>query len=427
MSYQLCILKQPVPEDDGEAWDHLGRVLERRDSEHDLPPDPWFLKLIEKLDDRYPCLQSLPDHEQESSPWLDAPLRDNAEHSMTMLALSRDRVESALSFIVRSAHALRLVVFDEQEGQVLRPPALPRGPYGLVSRSSCTYDIVLTRIKPGFTKEQSARLAAAQFGRTEQEMLRLLERPGTVVKKEVDEETALQYRRALERVGCLSSKRMVGFGRAVFTETPLLRYGELAELGDAEAQYLIACDCCEAEGVVPDIAQALVWFRKAAAQGHAEAQYRLGAWLTEDPIDVPEADAVEAIGWLRKAAEQGHAKAAELHACMYMLGRCPRRDPEGEAWLRQAGRRGDLLAQRALAKMYEAGHGVAIDERKAVDWYREAAMQGHAGSQCLLGLRYLAGEGVPRDVGMGERWLRKAADQGDETARRICAEHGSGN
>ena len=54
-----------------------------------------------------------------------------------------------------------------------------------------------------------------------------------------------------------------------------------------------------------DHAQALVWSRKAAAQGDAFAQFHLG-FMYADGKGVPQDDA-QALVWFRKAAEQGNA------------------------------------------------------------------------------------------------------------------------
>lgn len=60
-------------------------------------------------------------------------------------------------------------------------------------------------------------------------------------------------------------------------------------------------------GVKQDYSQAYVWFRKAAEQGNANAQYCLGVLYSNgEGVDQ---DEVEAEAWLRKAAEQGNADA----------------------------------------------------------------------------------------------------------------------
>ena len=72
-----------------------------------------------------------------------------------------------------------------------------------------------------------------------------------------------------------------------------------------------AADCvnrgrqCEREG---NSESAAAWYRQAADQGHAEAQFRLGL-LYRNGRGVPQVRIVAAM-WLRRASDQGHAEAA---------------------------------------------------------------------------------------------------------------------
>jgi TPR repeat protein len=56
-----------------------------------------------------------------------------------------------------------------------------------------------------------------------------------------------------------------------------------------------------------DYATSIVWFRKAAEQGHASAQYNLGMMYLKGQGVTHNYQ--EAAKWFQKAAEQGHAKA----------------------------------------------------------------------------------------------------------------------
>lgn len=96
-----------------------------------------------------------------------------------------------------------------------------------------------------------------------------------------------------------------------------------------------------------DYSEAAKWYRKAAEQGNAEAQYRLGymyhlcyGFAT---------DYSEAMKWYRKAAEQGYVR-----------------------------------AQCNLGLMYHNGNGVAKDLNEAKRWYQKAADQGDGIGKLLL-------------------------------------------
>ena len=58
------------------------------------------------------------------------------------------------------------------------------------------------------------------------------------------------------------------------TKLPLIK--KLAQGNNAEAQYVLACCYCFGTGESQDAAEAVKWFRKAAEQGHTEAQFALG-------------------------------------------------------------------------------------------------------------------------------------------------------
>ena len=61
------------------------------------------------------------------------------------------------------------------------------------------------------------------------------------------------------------------------------------------------------KGVKQDYYEAFRWFKAAAEQGHAEAQYRLG--ICYDNGKGVKQDYKEAIRWYKAAAEQGHGQA----------------------------------------------------------------------------------------------------------------------
>lgn len=84
------------------------------------------------------------------------------------------------------------------------------------------------------------------------------------------------------------------------------------EGGDAEAQVQLAELLLE-DGDTQDLVEAALWYRKAAEQGHREAQFQMGRiYFLGEGISQNEMEAFE---WFRKAAEQGHRRA------QFQLGR----------------------------------------------------------------------------------------------------------
>jgi TPR repeat protein len=71
-------------------------------------------------------------------------------------------------------------------------------------------------------------------------------------------------------------------------------------------------------GVSRDSVEAVKWYRKAAAQGLAQAQNNLGT-MYDGGQGVPQ-DYGEAMTWFRKAAEQGYAGAQDNIGVMYEKG-----------------------------------------------------------------------------------------------------------
>ena len=165
-----------------------------------------------------------------------------------------------------------------------------------------------------------------------------------------------------------------------------------------------------------DDAEAAKWFRKAAEQEDALAQFFLGCCYF-DGQGVTENEA-EGLKWLRRAAEQGLGIAQASLASRYLEGCGVAKDEaEGLKWLGKAAEQEDALAQLMLGVMYEEGLGVTKDEAKAAEWFRKAAEQGYAAAQCALGKMYENGEGVEEDDGEAVEWFRKAAEQGHEQAK----------
>ena len=87
-----------------------------------------------------------------------------------------------------------------------------------------------------------------------------------------------------------------------------------AELGNAWAQGQLGY----AYWLDKDYENAFEWFKKAAAQGEASAQFRLGT-MYEEGKATPQ-NYHDAMVWYRKAAEQGHWGAQTFLARMYRNG-----------------------------------------------------------------------------------------------------------
>lgn len=125
------------------------------------------------------------------------------------------------------------------------------------------------------------------------------------------------------------------------------------------------------QGVPKGDVQAVTWYRKAADEGNADAQYRLGEMYENGQGSLVKDDA-QAVSWFWKAADQGQANA--------------------EYW---------------LGVMYENGRGgLTKDHAQAVSWFTKAAEQGFAQARDALAQQQL-NQHEPRS--------RNSQKQGEET------------
>jgi hypothetical protein len=81
-----------------------------------------------------------------------------------------------------------------------------------------------------------------------------------------------------------------------------------ATRGDRVAQYRLAQASDQGLGVPTNAVEAVNWYRTAAEQGYAEAEFKLGT-LLHSGGDGLARDEAGAVSWYRKAADQGFAGA----------------------------------------------------------------------------------------------------------------------
>lgn len=190
-----------------------------------------------------------------------------------------------------------------------------------------------------------------------------------------------------------------------------------AEKGDAFSQCALGEFYANGTfGVAQNIAEAVKWYRRAAEQNQAEAQYNLGICYSKGEGVVE--DQMEALKWYRKAAEQNCAEAQHGLGVCYANGDGVTKDAaEAAKWYRKAADQNFAQAQYNLGICYRDGIGVAKDEAEEVKWYQKAAEQRYAPAQCNLGECYDNGEGVTKDAILGVKWYRKAAAQNNSVAQ----------
>jgi TPR repeat protein len=152
-----------------------------------------------------------------------------------------------------------------------------------------------------------------------------------------------------------------------------LRAAALA--GDPAAAYEVASRFAEGRGVPQSHEEEARWLERAANQGLAPAQFRLGG-LYEKGIGVAK-DLVRARDLYLAAAQKGNGKAMHNLAVLCAEGINGTPDYEtAAAWFRKAADHGIKDSQYNLAILYGRGVGVTQNYAESYKWFVLAANQG---------------------------------------------------
>lgn len=181
--------------------------------------------------------------------------------------------------------------------------------------------------------------------------------------------------------------------------------------GDAHAQYMLGTmyymsllDTQLSVGAWDEVnteaernTEAAKWFRLAANQGHAEAQYNLGV-MYKKGYGVPQ-NKTEALKWIRLSANQGYAEAQSDLGEMYYFDNVKLFNSSGIY-------NPESIPAQVVPQSYT----------ESAKWFRLAANQGYAHAQYMLGSMYLDGLGVSKSYTTAVKWFRLSANQGHPMA-----------
>jgi TPR repeat protein len=160
-------------------------------------------------------------------------------------------------------------------------------------------------------------------------------------------------------------------------------------------------------------AELFATLKAAAEQGNPDAQFKLGGVYYAGTA-VMKRDFAAAAKWFRLAAAQGHAGAQFCLASQLAAGEGVTRDyTEAAKWYGLAASQGDVSAQFRMGELLNEGRGVAQDHAAAATWFRKAAEHGDAGAQFSLGLLSSTGQGVKKDYVEARKWYGLSALQGN--------------
>jgi TPR repeat protein len=160
----------------------------------------------------------------------------------------------------------------------------------------------------------------------------------------------------------------------------LRRLQKQVDKGNAEAQIMLGGMYRDGGmGLKQNFKRAVQLFELAAAQGHAEAQQKLGlCYARGQGVEI---DRKTAVQWWRRAAEHGYAggQCNLGFASFHGMG-APQSYEEAARWFGLAAAQGMADALFNLGVCHENGQGVPQDDHEALRFLKRAAAQGHAGA-----------------------------------------------
>jgi len=157
---------------------------------------------------------------------------------------------------------------------------------------------------------------------------------------------------------------------------------------------MVAVPAAEApEGAAAAVAVTPEGLLAKAEAGDPWAQLNLGAAFDQGLAGFP-LDPVRAVLWYRRAAEAGLAEAQfNLAHCLATGNGTARDDVAALRWMLRAAEQGLPSAQFLAGVMYADGIGSAVDRDQALVWLRRAADNGHLDAAPLLQRLQREGEG----------------------------------
>ena len=232
--------------------------------------------------------------------------------------------------------------------------------------------------------------------------------------------------------------RMYEMGQGVRTKNPLMAYKwfqKAADGGHPGAQYQMAIRFADGRQAPQNHEKAFGWYMKAAQQRHMIAQFEVGRYYelgletalctrASSPIQCRQRarkhvedkdDSVLAFEWIMRAADQGYAAAQYKIGEMYEQGRGVRKDAGAAAmWYTLAAEQGLVEAQfkaDLYKKSTQTERKEVLDRRARAADLREAE-KGSAEAQLMVAKMYDNGVGVPKNFVKAYMWYNLAAAQG---------------
>jgi TPR repeat protein len=174
--------------------------------------------------------------------------------------------------------------------------------------------------------------------------------------------------------------------------------------------------------------KAAQYFKLAAHQNNAEAQFRYGRCL--DMGEGVSRDLMEAAKYFKLAADQNHAAGQFNYGLCRSRGEGVSRDlVQAASYFKLAADQKHTEAQRRYGLSLYESEGVSRDLASAAQYLKLAADQNDAWAQFDYGVCLSKGEGVPRDLTRAVTYFKLAADQHftpAQAAYGFCLDSGIG-
>ncbi len=156
-------------------------------------------------------------------------------------------------------------------------------------------------------------------------------------------------------------------------------------------------------GVPKDVEKSVAMIQEAAEIGNAEAQFLLGTMHFRG--EAVEKSTRLGLKFWNLAAVQAHPDAQLALGMLYSRGELvPQNHINAVAFWSQAATGGSVQAMHNLGWAFDNGTGVSHDHAEAVKWYLRAAEQGNAASQHNLAKLIEKGEGITKDNVEALKW-----------------------
>jgi TPR repeat protein len=271
-------------------------------------------------------------------------------------------------------------------------------------------------VKPEELPALQQKAAAGDFH--SQLVLGMLYQLGCGIVKHDDPTELLWYHKAADQ-GSSIAETQIGvyydLGKGHNQAEGLNWYRRAAAHGDAVAQNNVAIMYASGLGVKADMAEAVLWFRKAIENGADRDLadliyfYDTGTALPQKSLNE---NRVEGLAFLRSLADHDNSLAQTILAEVYKSGKLGLKPDLTQAmnWLRKAAEK-DPDAEALIGWAYSHGEGVSKNEDEAVNWFRKSAEHGSVIGQSNLAFMYENGRGVRKDLTEAAKWVQAAAAQ----------------